>query len=660
MQEDLAVATAPRREPCGGRARGAGCRPGWSRRRPPEPRCRPGGPLAARGGWRSAPGLTPSRWKPWWDARPRGRCRRVAMRSPAPAAGRVSEPRRRVGTGGSPARRGARAAPCPGSLPSRPLPFVFSAEKRPKAGAESRAGGVQVELQGSELWRRFHDIGTEMIITKAGRRMFPSVRVKVKGLEPLQQYYIAIDVVPVDSKRYRYGGDRRGPSRPRGTPPALLAAICAPARSEWDTGVHTGMLGGPARTYRIYRCGGQAGTGSRRLTRPGVGQVRLSQLAVDGGGEHGPLLHHPAPLHPPRLSLLGGDLDEANHQLRPSEAHQQRDGRQGAHHPAVHAQVQAPRPRYRPGFSLRSSADPVAAGRGGADLLLPGDRVHHRHGLPEPADHEAEDRQESLRERFSGPRQEQVRAGAAQPPPPAPAGPAAAFIALSPRRGVLDGLLETYPWRTPLALDFKAFGADSQGGSSSSSPVASSGGTPSPLNPLLSPSCSPPTLHLPASNLGVSCPESFLHPLNVPLYYKICPTSFLRQQALLFPSHEKLGATNPHLLPHFMVDMPKLSSLKNAKAEDLNTQCLQAPGSAGQMLYGLHASGNIFPSSPIAREALNCSLHPPYGVYGYNFSVPSRLMNAAGHFKVSDSIPAALRDGRCNHSNWHPTINHCL
>lgn len=28
---------------------------------------------------------------------------------------------------------------------------------------------VQVALQGSELWKRFHDIGTEMIITKAGR-----------------------------------------------------------------------------------------------------------------------------------------------------------------------------------------------------------------------------------------------------------------------------------------------------------------------------------------------------------------------------------------------------------------------------------------------------------------------------------------------------------
>ncbi|XP_023249149.1 T-box transcription factor TBX22-like, partial [Seriola lalandi dorsalis] len=35
-------------------------------------------------------------------------------------------------------------------------------------------------------------------------RMFPSVRVKVRNLDPCQQYYIAMDVMPVDSKRYRY------------------------------------------------------------------------------------------------------------------------------------------------------------------------------------------------------------------------------------------------------------------------------------------------------------------------------------------------------------------------------------------------------------------------------------------------------------------------
>ena len=32
--------------------------------------------------------------------------------------------------------------------------------------------GIRVELQGRRLWRIFYEIGTEMIITKVGRRMF--------------------------------------------------------------------------------------------------------------------------------------------------------------------------------------------------------------------------------------------------------------------------------------------------------------------------------------------------------------------------------------------------------------------------------------------------------------------------------------------------------
>jgi len=35
------------------------------------------------------------------------------------------------------------------------------------------------------------------------RRMFPAMRVKIVGLDPHQQYYIAMDIVPVDNKRYR-------------------------------------------------------------------------------------------------------------------------------------------------------------------------------------------------------------------------------------------------------------------------------------------------------------------------------------------------------------------------------------------------------------------------------------------------------------------------
>ncbi|TRY78963.1 hypothetical protein DNTS_014720 [Danionella cerebrum] len=73
-----------------------------------------------------------------------------------------------------------------------------------KPGESEAVKDVRVDLQGAELWRRFHQIGTEMIITKVGRRMFPSVQVKVHDLEPLKKYTIAMDITPLDSKRYRY------------------------------------------------------------------------------------------------------------------------------------------------------------------------------------------------------------------------------------------------------------------------------------------------------------------------------------------------------------------------------------------------------------------------------------------------------------------------
>ena len=33
--------------------------------------------------------------------------------------------------------------------------------------------GIRMELQGRQLWRKFYEIGTEMVVTKYGRRMFP-------------------------------------------------------------------------------------------------------------------------------------------------------------------------------------------------------------------------------------------------------------------------------------------------------------------------------------------------------------------------------------------------------------------------------------------------------------------------------------------------------
>ncbi|CAH3126222.1 unnamed protein product [Porites lobata] len=63
---------------------------------------------------------------------------------------------------------------------------------------------ITIELQMRDLWQRFYELGTEMIITKAGRRMFPAIRVKVAGLDPKSCYMLMMDVVPLDNKRYRY------------------------------------------------------------------------------------------------------------------------------------------------------------------------------------------------------------------------------------------------------------------------------------------------------------------------------------------------------------------------------------------------------------------------------------------------------------------------
>ncbi|KAK3508987.1 hypothetical protein QTP70_015412 [Hemibagrus guttatus] len=64
--------------------------------------------------------------------------------------------------------------------------------------------GIRVHLHERELWRKFHDVTTEMIITKAGRRMFPSYKVKVAGLNPRAKYILLMDIVSADEHRYKY------------------------------------------------------------------------------------------------------------------------------------------------------------------------------------------------------------------------------------------------------------------------------------------------------------------------------------------------------------------------------------------------------------------------------------------------------------------------
>ncbi|XP_019869247.2 T-box transcription factor TBX1-A [Aethina tumida] len=67
--------------------------------------------------------------------------------------------------------------------------------------ALTNAGAI---LEMKQLWDEFHSLGTEMIVTKAGRRMFPTFQVKLCGLDLNSEYMLMMDFVPVDDKRYRY------------------------------------------------------------------------------------------------------------------------------------------------------------------------------------------------------------------------------------------------------------------------------------------------------------------------------------------------------------------------------------------------------------------------------------------------------------------------
>ncbi|KPP60189.1 T-box-containing protein TBX6L-like [Scleropages formosus] len=67
---------------------------------------------------------------------------------------------------------------------------------------------VSITLENMELWKCFHDIGTEMIITKPGRRMFPHCKISIAGLLPYVKYILMVDMVPVDSFRYKWNKDK--------------------------------------------------------------------------------------------------------------------------------------------------------------------------------------------------------------------------------------------------------------------------------------------------------------------------------------------------------------------------------------------------------------------------------------------------------------------
>ncbi|XP_075709644.1 T-box transcription factor TBX3 [Rhinoderma darwinii] len=66
----------------------------------------------------------------------------------------------------------------------------------------------KVHLEAKDLWDQFHKRGTEMVITKSGRRMFPPFKVRCTGLDKKAKYILLMDIVAADDCRYKFHNSR--------------------------------------------------------------------------------------------------------------------------------------------------------------------------------------------------------------------------------------------------------------------------------------------------------------------------------------------------------------------------------------------------------------------------------------------------------------------
>lgn len=172
---------------------------------------------------------------------------------------------------------GIEAAPRPLAAPPPlpPLPPALGTEPPPPAPeALHSLPGVSLSLENRELWKEFNSVGTEMIITKAGRRMFPACRVSVTGLDPEARYLFLLDVVPVDGARYRWQGRRWEPS----------------GKAE------------PRLPDRVYIHPDSPATGAHWMRQPvSFHRVKLTNSTLD---PHGHLILHSMHKYQPRIHLV--------------------------------------------------------------------------------------------------------------------------------------------------------------------------------------------------------------------------------------------------------------------------------------------------------------------------------------------------------------------
>ncbi|XP_062617647.1 T-box transcription factor T-like [Saccostrea cucullata] len=66
------------------------------------------------------------------------------------------------------------------------------------------SGAITMSMTERKLWHEFLKVGTEMIISKSGRRMYPYVEFFLSGLDPSGLYDVIFDIIPDTEKRFKF------------------------------------------------------------------------------------------------------------------------------------------------------------------------------------------------------------------------------------------------------------------------------------------------------------------------------------------------------------------------------------------------------------------------------------------------------------------------
>ncbi|KAG8036084.1 hypothetical protein G9C98_004663, partial [Cotesia typhae] len=130
---------------------------------------------------------------------------------------------------------------------------------------------INVKLDNQDLWMKFHFHTNEMIITKLGRRMFPSLQVSVHGLDSRLHYCVMMEIAPSSEYRHKYVGCE-----------SISGSVCDAESKVRDWSSAGSAEPQPPIHKRIYIHPDSPATGSHWMNQPiNFTKLKLTNNVVD-------------------------------------------------------------------------------------------------------------------------------------------------------------------------------------------------------------------------------------------------------------------------------------------------------------------------------------------------------------------------------------------